>query len=1474
MSTNQCEYKNDEMESEITNAVMSLNNSCANSCAISSESIINKTKNIFTEKSLSECQLDIKFNDVTDFEIIPQILNVFNVRIVHGLVVDPKNKSLHPILVDKSLSEITDLIVNVSHKIDQESILLIANFIVNNKRQITDYGLERLHQVMEENELALLFTNHYFLPIYKHNGLIFELITNPETLLQQFECQWKLLQQSEDDKPQYVQIDDIPLSIQQLLANNVNNIGKNLCYNFPIENIMLQFFKILSNTNGQNDTQKIIDTLAEKFKNHFIQNVKVMDVPYVYLNDTKDSNIGKFHRIYFTCSFLSNQTNSIYIRLPDLSSTAYKMRVIDNNNIFTSYLDVFIPWGKFDTLSDVKMEFLYCSKTGWIVIHCINKLKRNERTFTLLYKSVLSTNTNIYNKVNDVTSMVRHLLSNICDDVSYKYAASVSNDLDRNLSLFYLAFYKQQIDNRKSFIFNIDKAELLNNISDLIFTNQILNMNKNINDSHIHTSENALSVMSFDSNVDDDSKQQTQLHRIYFFSQFISYDKYPIYLRINNISHKLFKMKTVCEIINNSLVFLDINVNSSLNTIDIEFLYKKNENWIQIRCDNRLELANVALYHIHKITPSELSLLSLNDLCKLLVNYNTEKLKLAASQITQHLLENIIDWNLKTYTYSCDIFNCLNLKNQMSDYVCDYLWQTQLNQLNKSPILPNVYKLQFLKSIIPQKVSNLTVKEIFYYIKTFLDSSLLTKTNQKEIGCEICNAFINDLIEILNYCKITTSDQLCLYPLFNFFHYFQRFPLSDVVVTLQPLSEYNIKSLDLSQDLAMIKENIVNILDADLKIAQFNENRTNPIENIMLQFFEILSNTNQQNDIQKIIDTLAQKFKNHFIKNVQVMDVPYLYLNDTKDNSIGKFHRIYFTCSFLSNQTNSIYIRLPDLSSTAYKMRVIDNNNIFTSYLDVFIPWGKFDTLSDVKMEFLYCSKTGWIVIHCINKLKRNERTFTLLYKSVLSTNTNIYNKVNDVTSMVRHLLSNICDDVSYKYAASVSNDLDRNLSLFYLAFYKQQIDNRKSFIFNIDKAELLNNISDLIFTNQILNMNKNINDSHIHTSENALSVMSFDSNVDDDSKQQTQLHRIYFFSQFISYDKYPIYLRINNISHKLFKMKTVCEIINNSLVFLDINVNSSLNTIDIEFLYKKNENWIQIRCDNRLELANVALYHIHKITPSELSLLSLNDLCKLLVNYNTEKLKLAASQITQHLLENIIDWNLKTYTYSCDIFNCLNLKNQMSDYVCDYLWQTQLNQLNKSPILPNVYKLQFLKSILTDITLPNMTLHDMFMITTAFVNDISSIPKKKYYNIKYSLIGKGIYNSFVTDLQKILTDPLTISLPWSEILSVFPIYQMFEHFGSQNLNDSAIKKVDALSLLIGCEAKLFKVLCFENILIKHLLLTANHYLYSLMDKKSNPLSNRLDKLFCGYWRKMETFTSIQIPIELFHMIRKIFVTL
>jgi len=154
--------------------------------------------------------INVKFSEPDAFEFTTEVamFDVYGIRLVHAWTVDPQMTGL-AFIREQSYNELTSFILS---ELDEKSNLsdidiaiieqrkdLARSFLQETSSQITAHGLFRLHEVINESEICVLFRNNHFATITKHKGKIYLLVTDRGLVNDTRSCYWQSLSTLDGD---------------------------------------------------------------------------------------------------------------------------------------------------------------------------------------------------------------------------------------------------------------------------------------------------------------------------------------------------------------------------------------------------------------------------------------------------------------------------------------------------------------------------------------------------------------------------------------------------------------------------------------------------------------------------------------------------------------------------------------------------------------------------------------------------------------------------------------------------------------------------------------------------------------------------------------------------------------------------------------------------------------------------------------------------------------------------------------------------------------------------------------------------------------------------------------------------------------------------------------------------------------------------------------------------------------------------
>jgi len=181
--------------------------------------------------------INVKFSEPDAFEFTTEValFDIYGIRLVHAWTVDPQMTGLE-FIREMSYNELTSFILsevdengNLSDTdiaIFEQRKCLARSFLLETSSQLTAHGLFRLHEVVNEAEVCVLFRNNHFATITKHNGKIYLLVTDRGLVNDCRRCYWQSLSTLDGDS---VFVDSSFKNLKSnksYLEHTVNGMGK------------------------------------------------------------------------------------------------------------------------------------------------------------------------------------------------------------------------------------------------------------------------------------------------------------------------------------------------------------------------------------------------------------------------------------------------------------------------------------------------------------------------------------------------------------------------------------------------------------------------------------------------------------------------------------------------------------------------------------------------------------------------------------------------------------------------------------------------------------------------------------------------------------------------------------------------------------------------------------------------------------------------------------------------------------------------------------------------------------------------------------------------------------------------------------------------------------------------------------------------------------------------------------------------
>jgi len=149
-------------------------------------------------KSLPDLQVGLDVNcgftanDSFESSSKTQLFTLLNIRMLHGWLIDPK-EPVASVVGNDTYNDLMLKLVTLDaenntadnkeekkeeKKYTKEEGTLVQDFLSFAAAQLTEYGLRKLHETINEDELVVFFRNNHFTALTKHSGALYNLVTD------------------------------------------------------------------------------------------------------------------------------------------------------------------------------------------------------------------------------------------------------------------------------------------------------------------------------------------------------------------------------------------------------------------------------------------------------------------------------------------------------------------------------------------------------------------------------------------------------------------------------------------------------------------------------------------------------------------------------------------------------------------------------------------------------------------------------------------------------------------------------------------------------------------------------------------------------------------------------------------------------------------------------------------------------------------------------------------------------------------------------------------------------------------------------------------------------------------------------------------------------------------------------------------------------------------------------------------------
>ena len=174
----------------------------------------------------SGLNINPEFNGSFEDGVEMSIFRLYNVGIVHGWIIDGDNDpnsyehvSKYSYMgAQKVLVQLYEIQKNNAQFENSEQIQsdapYLKSFLARSATQLTEYGLNHLREILVERSYAVLFRNDHFCTLYKNNGELFTLVTDP-TYRNRKDINWQSLKSVNGSQDSYYTGNFIPTSLER-----------------------------------------------------------------------------------------------------------------------------------------------------------------------------------------------------------------------------------------------------------------------------------------------------------------------------------------------------------------------------------------------------------------------------------------------------------------------------------------------------------------------------------------------------------------------------------------------------------------------------------------------------------------------------------------------------------------------------------------------------------------------------------------------------------------------------------------------------------------------------------------------------------------------------------------------------------------------------------------------------------------------------------------------------------------------------------------------------------------------------------------------------------------------------------------------------------------------------------------------------------------------------------------------------------
>ncbi|EJS43748.1 YGL082W [Saccharomyces arboricola H-6] len=227
----------------------------------------------------SGLNINPEFNGSFEDGVEMSFFRLYNVGIVHGWIIDGDNDpnayehvskysymGAQKVLVQSYEIQKNNAQYENAEQIQSDAIYL-RSFLARSATQLTDYGLSHLREILVERSYAVLFRNDHFCTLYKNNGELFTLVTDP-TYRNRKDINWQSLKSVNGSQDSYYTGNFIPTSLER---TDTTATGQNESYvSNPFSDQNARRITSNQGNSGASEVQQIEDDeeLARRLQEH------------------------------------------------------------------------------------------------------------------------------------------------------------------------------------------------------------------------------------------------------------------------------------------------------------------------------------------------------------------------------------------------------------------------------------------------------------------------------------------------------------------------------------------------------------------------------------------------------------------------------------------------------------------------------------------------------------------------------------------------------------------------------------------------------------------------------------------------------------------------------------------------------------------------------------------------------------------------------------------------------------------------------------------------------------------------------------------------------------------------------------------------------------------------------------------------------------------------------------------------------